>query len=87
MVSAFQDKTAGVRSVSTRQPLAILQVHHNFVPCAAVNSRDIAIGSWDKTLRLYANAADFPFTFVRWGLHTDCIQTAKFIGLDSILSG
>lgn len=87
MVTASDDMTARVWNLKTRKPLAVLRGHQYPVQCAAVNSRYIATGSGDKTLRLYANRVDFPLIFVLEGLHTDWIETVRFIGSDLILSG
>lgn len=87
MITASKDMTARVWSVSTRKSLAVLGGYQSHVRCAAVNSRYIAAGSRDTSLRLYANGAGFPLISILDGLHANWFNTAQFISSNLILSG
>lgn len=89
MVTASADKSARVWSLRARLPLAVLRGHQHYVMCTAVNSRYIATGSCDRTVRLYANGAEakFPLISVLHGLHSKQIYAVQFIGPDLLLSG
>lgn len=86
IVTTSRDKTAAVWSVATRKRIAVLRGHKDWVMCADICPRLIAIGSKDETIRLYEAGGTYALLRVIEGLHSDTVFQVAFLGDDMLMS-
>jgi WD40 repeat protein len=86
LATASSDQTATVWSVDSRERVATLSGHTDWVVSVDMNDQLVVTASNDKTVRVYNAERGYSCTAVVGWFHTDWVNSVAIIGDDHILS-
>jgi WD40 repeat protein len=86
LATASDDKTTAVWSVDSRERLATLRGHTNWIWSVDMNDKFVVTASADNTVRVYNAESDYSCTAVLDWLHTQWVNSVTIVGDDHILS-